>query len=197
MYKLSLLGSYPGQNLVLKDGSLLTLFWTKVRNFNADGKRNGTEYIFAAQHTDRQRKSVSEPVILQKWLDAPDQPDMKCSSYLSAPAAYDPKTNTVYATYLDGSNGRCTLTLEKSTDDGQTWTASAWSEKPASNAKDAISPAHEYGRLAIARRDDGTLALLWHDNQPDEWLFATSTDDGKTYSTPQPIAIEKTTACFT
>jgi hypothetical protein len=34
------------------DGSLLTLFWSKRRNFEADGKRNGREFIFAAQRTD-------------------------------------------------------------------------------------------------------------------------------------------------
>ncbi|MEI9978225.1 MAG: sialidase family protein [Edaphobacter sp.] len=189
MYKMRLHGSYPGQNLLLKDGSLLTLFWSKVRNFTADGKRYGTEFIFASQRTDPRRKSVSEPVIVQKTLEVPEQPEWKCDSYLSAPAAYAPDTNTVYATYLDGSSGKCTLMLEKSTDDGQTWSSSVWSEKLVANSKDAKLDEHDYRGLALARRGDGTLALLWRDSdKPDVWLFATSTDDGKTYSSPQQIS---------
>jgi hypothetical protein len=190
MYKLRFHGAYPGTNLLLKDGSLLTLFWSKVRNFAADGKRNGTEFIVGAQHTDPRRKAVSEPVFVQKELVAPGEPEWKCDSYLSTPATYDPVTNTVYAALLDGSNGKCTLMLEKSTDDGQTWTSSVWAEKPSSENKDAKPPEHDYGSLALARRDDGTLTLLWQDSdKPGVWLFAASTDDGKTYSTPQQISI--------
>jgi hypothetical protein len=198
MYKQRFAGSYPGQNLLLKDGSLLTLFWSKRRTYAVDGKRNGREFIFAAQRTDPQRKTVSEPVIIQKSLDAPGQPEWMCDSYLSAPAAYDPITNTVYAAYLEGSNGKCTLMLEKSTDDGQTWASSVWAEKPSWENKDAKPPEHDYGGLAIARRDGGTLALLWQDSdKPGVWLFATSSDDGKTHSTPQQISIgSKTDAGF-
>jgi hypothetical protein len=80
--------------------------------------------------------------------------------------------------------------LEKSIDDGQTWSSSAWTEKPASGDQSAKLPEHDYGGLALARRDDGTLALLWQDSdKPGVWLFATSTDDGKTYSAPQQISI--------
>jgi len=188
MYKLRLRGTYPSQNLLLKDGSLLTLFWSKRRNVQDDEKGNGRQFVFAAQHTDPQRKSVAEPVILRTSLDAPD---WRCASRFSAPATYDPKTNTVYATYLDGSNGKCTLMLERSTDDGQTWISSRWTENPSSDGNDAKLPGHDYGGLAIARREDGMFALLWHDDKPDSWLVATSMDDGKTYSTPEPISMGK------
>lgn len=190
MYKMRWHGAYPGTNLLLKNGSLLTLFWSKRRNFEADGKRNGREFILAAQHTNPVRREVSGPVIVQKSLEAAGQPEFKCNSYLTAPAAYDSETNTVYATYLDGSNDKCTLMLEKSTDDGQTWSSSSWTEKLASGDQSAKLSEHDYGGLAIARREDGVLALLWQDSdKPGVWLFATSTDDGKTYSTPQQISI--------
>jgi hypothetical protein len=190
MYKLRLHGSYPGQNLMLKDGSLLTLFWSKRRVFDRNGKRNGREFLFAAQHTDPQRKSLSEPVIIQHWLEAPDQPEMKCDSYLAAPAAYDPASNTVYAAYLDGSGGKCSLMLARSNDDGQTWTSSLWKEKLMPGGENAIPPEHDYNGLALARRNDGTLSLLWNDSdKPGVWLFAISTDDGKTYDPPQQISI--------
>ena len=190
MYKLRLHGSYPGQNLMLRDGSLLTLFWSKRRVFDSDGKRNGREFVFAAQHTDPQRKSLSEPVIVQHWLEVPGQPARKCDSYLAAPAAYDPVTNTVYATYLDGSGGKCILMLSRSTNDGQTWTSSFWTEKPTPGDKNTVSPEHDYRGLALARRGDGTLGLLWSDSdKPGVWLFAISTDNGKTYFPPLQISV--------
>jgi hypothetical protein len=189
MYKQLYHGSYPSQNLLLKDGSLLTLFWSKVRLLNPDGSRKGRKIVLAAQHTEPDRKAVSEPVNIFTFPDISGQSKAKCDSYLSAPATYNFVTNTVYATYLDGSNGECTLMLAKSIDNGQTWSAHPWVEKADSHAKDATPTQHDYDALAMARRDDGTLALLWHDSdQPDCWLFSTSTDSGETYSHPQQIS---------
>ncbi len=190
IYKQIYHSAYPSQNVIVKDGSLVTLFWTKRAVLDSNGKRTGREFVFSAQHTDPHRKSLTEPVIVQKSLVAPGQPKMKCNSYLSAPAAYDPTTNTVYAAYLDASSGRCSLVLERSTDDGQTWASSAWTEKPTSGEQGTRLSEHDFSGLALARREDGILALLWQDtDKPGTCLFAISTDDGKTYSAPQQISI--------
>jgi hypothetical protein len=189
MYKLELRGSYPSQNLLLSDGSLLALFWSKKANFDANGRRNGRQFILASQHTDPLRRSVSKPVILYQWPEMTGQPKMKCNSYLTTPAGYDPNTNTVYAIYLDGANDKCTLMLTKSTDDGQTWSSSAWTEEQTSNNEETNLPAHDYSGIALTRSNDGTLALLWRDSdRPDCWLFSISADDGHAYTHPQQIS---------
>jgi hypothetical protein len=189
MYKLLLHGSYPSQNILVRDGSLVTLFWSKRRVFNPDGKRSGREFLFAAQHTDSQRRTLSDPVIIQQSLDAPGSKPWACDSYLSAPAAYDATTNTIYATYLNGENSHCTLMLTKSTNNGATWSAHPWIEKTDPDMDPAKAPQREYASLALARNRDGVMSLLWRDSESSDcWNFAVSTDDGATYSHPAEIS---------
>jgi hypothetical protein len=189
MYKLRLHGSYPSQNLLLRDGSLVTLFWSKRRVFSADGKRNGREFLFAAQHTDPQRGTLSDPVIIRQTLESPGSQPSACDSYLSAPAVYDTTKNTIYTAYLDGQNSHCTLMLAESTDNGATWSSHQWIEKIDPGADPAKSPQREYVSLALARNRDGVMSLLWRDSESSDcWNFAISTDDGATYSHPTEIS---------
>ncbi len=189
MYKLRLHGSYPSQNLLLNDGSMVTLFWSKRRIFGANGKQSGREFLFAAQRSDAQRHTLSEPVIIQQSSDGLAQEPWVCDSYLSAPAAYDAAGNVIYATYLDGQNGHCTLILAKSTDGGATWSSHPWIEREDLKAGPSKLVQREYHSLALARNQDGVMALLWRDtSSTDCWNFAVSTDNGTTYSHPKQIS---------
>ena len=178
-YKRPYRSSYPGQNLMLKDGSLLALLWM----------RKGQEYVFVSQHSDSKRQKLSDPVVVNGYSQARGAPDVLCSSYTLGPAAYDSATNTVYAAYLDGASGKCKLTLNVSTDDGQTWLAHPWTETSDSIGRSAGSAEQNYASLAMARNQDGVLALLWRNNpRSDCWYFATSTDSGQTYSHPMQLS---------
>jgi hypothetical protein len=187
MYKELYHGSYPSQNLRLKDGALLTLFWAKKGTQSPDGMRSSRELILAAQYTDPKREKLSDPVALYSFLD---QPEEVCSSFLNAPAAYDATTNTVYAVYLDANNGKCTLMLTKSMDDGQTWSPGhAWNERQSPAPRPEEVPTENYNSLALARNQDDVMALLWRNSHTSNcWYFATSADDGQTYSHPMQIS---------
>lgn len=189
MYKLRLHGSYPAQNLLLKDGSLLTLFWSKRKTFGADGRQDGREFILAAQHTDSQRRVLSEPVVLQQATEIHERQPLACNSYLSAPAAYDKVANKIYTVYLGGQGTHCTLMLATSTDNGATWASHPWVEKSVPLSDSTALPERRYKSLALARNNDGAMALLWRDtNDSDCWNFAASTDDGLTYSHPKHLS---------
>src|SRR5580700_6180986 len=173
--------SYPGQSLILKDGSLLTLFWMKRAAYDAVNKRTGTDLIFAAQRTDPRRGKLLDPVILNSFRNHTSE----CNSFLSAPAAYDATTNTVYAAYLDSSKEKCRLMLYTSTDSGETWSVRPWTEERNVEEKDGESTELTYDSLAIARNRDGVIALLWRNGRRSNcWHFAVSTDDAHTYSHP-------------
>jgi hypothetical protein len=187
MYRLLYHGAYTHQNLMLKDGSLLTLFWSKRAIFDSHGKRSGREFIFSEQHTDPNREKLADPVALYTFLE---QPENVCDSYLSAPAVYDSATNTVYATYLDGNNGKCKLMLTKSTDDGQSWSPGhEWTEVQNPRPKTGDAPKNNYRSLALARNQEGVIALLWRNDYTSNcWFFAASTGDVQTYSHPVQIS---------
>ena len=172
-------GTYMHQNLMLKDGSLLALFWSK------NSKETGRAFLLAAQHTDPARERLSDSVVLFRV-----PPESVCNSFITAPAAYDATTNTIYATYLDGSNGKCKLMLTTSTNDGQTWSSGhVWRETQDSEEKPKRRSADTYRSFAFARNQEGVMALLWRNTDTSNcWNFATSTDDGQTYSHPMQLS---------
>jgi hypothetical protein len=179
MYKELYHGTFTHQNLMLNDGSLLALFWSKV------SKETGRAFLLAAQHTDPARTKLSDPVILFRVPS-----NAVCNSFLSAPAVYNPTSNTVYATYLDGSNGKCKLMLTKSTDDGQTWsTGHVWTEAKELKEESELVPTDTYSSFALARNQEGVMALIWRSSHTSNcWYLAVSTDDGETYSHPMQLS---------
>ena len=184
MYRLLLHGSFPGQNLILKDRSLLTLFWSKKRVFDEEHKRDKVQFIFASQHTDRNRKTLSEPVTVYSFYSD----ESKCDSYLSAPAVYDPSTNTIYLTYLDGPKDRCMLMLATSSDDGKSWSAHPWTERIVPGSEVVKARDTDYQSLDLARNRDGVMALSWHDASTSCWYISVSTDNGQSYSHPEQLS---------
>jgi hypothetical protein len=190
-------GTYIRQSLMLRDGSLLTFFWSK------GSKETGRGFILATQRTDPKRQELNkavtytDPRLTEKargYTDSPRRTKVRPSSclfnQLGVGAAYDAANNTVYATYPASTEGNCKLMIAKSTDNGLTWSAGhPWIEKQDEEANvEEVFP-HPYSSFAMARNQEGVIALLWRNSYTSNcWYFAASTDDGQTYSHPMQLS---------
>jgi hypothetical protein len=187
MYKQLYRGAHPTQVLMLRDGSMLVLFWTEKAAVGADGKEIGVKYVFGAQHTSLKAETAAAPVILNEYIKPYTSPDITCWPF--GPAVYDAAQNTVYATYFDESGGKCKLILTSSTDGGLSWRSHQWTEKPDLRVNSSAAPSHDYNSFALARNLDGDMALLWRDGRGSNcWYFATSIDNGQTYVQPTQLS---------
>jgi hypothetical protein len=169
-------GSFPGAAMVLKDGAVLTLNSTKHRT-----DKNVAEYMIQAIRTTPDRTGLDKPVKVVSSLDTPADDNasgVTCSSYfLDSAATYDSVHDTVYFAFGQVNKKMCQLMLTNSTDGGKTWSM------PQVIRASAADGDQEFGNPAIAINKDGLIAMMWQKTyRTGCWMFATSTDDGKTLS---------------
>jgi hypothetical protein len=171
-------GSYPERVMILKDGSLLALYWA---GFDAeDGTRS---VMLGAVHTNPGRSGFSAPVEVAR-NSVVEQRNRNCHASVSSFAsAYDPTQDKVYVAYAVAADGRCKLILKTSADDGNTW----------SEEKEVVWPpqtdSHFYSPAMVFNRG-GILGLMWRDEPvSDCWYFSASADKGRSFTSPQPLSL--------
>lgn len=172
-------GSFPGPALLLKSGTILTLYSTKRRT-----EKNIREIVIESSRTISDGTALEPPVKVVSSLDNPDSSsDMACGGYYLEPAAaYDAMHDKVYFAYSDIQNKKCVLFLKTSTDEGKSWS------KPQRVYTSVADGEQEYASPAIAINKDGLMAVMWQKTfRSGCWMFATSVDDGKSLSRATPL----------
>jgi hypothetical protein len=167
-------GSYPAPAILLKDGSIVTIFTSKRRT-----EKNEREFMAYSVRTSSDRKSLEAPVKMVDSLDTPaNDSNTPCGGFYLDPAAtYDPAHDKLYFLYSGVQNKVCRLLLTTTTDDGKSWS------KPQQIYTSQADGEQQYADPAIAVNKDGVLAIMWSKSfRSGCWLFATSADDGKTLS---------------
>lgn len=173
MRALGIQGSYPEKALLLKDGSLLSLYL---------GGPTGAEPTLGVVRTNPDRNDLAAPIVVI-YRRAVAQQEQFCAGDASA---YDPSQDRVYVAYPVFEGGRCRLMLTVSADGGATWSEGQPILQP-----DTVS--HGVQNPAMAVNRNGILGVMWRD-QPvsDCWYFAASADKGKTFTPAQALS-----QCFT
>ncbi len=176
MAKESYHGSYPAPALMLKDGSIITIYTTKRRT-----DKNVRELMVEAVRTSADRASLERPVKLVDSLDNPDADStVSCGGfYLGSAGTYDTVHDKLYFVYSDVRNRKCSLLLTTSSDGGTTWSKAQQMRIP------SVDSELVYGTPTIAVNKDGVLAVMWQKKYRSGcWQFATSSDEGKSLSFP-------------
>jgi hypothetical protein len=169
MRALGIQGSYPEKVLLLKDGSLLSVYL---------GGATGAERTLGAVRTNRDRTELATPVVVVSRR-APSQQEQFCAGDTSA---YDPSQGRVYVAYPTSQEGRCRLMLTVSTDGGATWSEGQPILQPGPIGHGVQEPAMVFNR-------DGILGLMWRDEPTSDcWYFAASADKGKTFTPRQALS---------
>jgi hypothetical protein len=179
MARENLHGNYPAPALMLKDGTIVTIFTTKRRT-----EKNEREFMVEAVRTSADRMNLEAPVKMVDSLDNPDaDSSVQCGGYyLGSAGTYDPVHNKLYYAYSDVRNKKCTLLLTASTDGGKSWSKAQPIRLGAADGKQT------FGSPAIAVNRQGVLAAMWQKKfRSGCWLFATSADDGKSLSSPKEL----------
>lgn len=163
-------GSYPQRAFILKDGSLITTYFGRLR-------RLGREYaVIGAVRSNSDRTQFSDNVIVQVPLTKVRNcyPD-------DFAAAYDPIGDRILIAYPWWNRGECRLFLKSSRSGGRRWTMGRPLPPPLTKSRRFFSPA-----MAVSR--DGILGLLWRDEPvSDCWYFSASRDNGHHFITPIPL----------
>jgi hypothetical protein len=168
MRALGLQGSYPENALLLKDGSLLSLYF---------GGPTGAGLTLGVVRTNRDRAELAAPVVVVSRREP--QQEQFCSGDASA---YDRSQDRVYVAYPTFQDGRCTLMLTVSADGGATWSEGQLILQP-----DTVS--HGVQNPAMAFNRNGILGVMWRDEPvSDCWYFAASADKGKSFTPAQALS---------
>lgn len=174
MTKQSYHGSYPAPALILKDGSIVTIYTTKRRT-----EKNVREFLVQSVRTMPDRTSLGAPVTLVNSVDNPEaDPSLQCGGYyLDSAGTYDPVHNKLYFAYSDVRDKTCHLYLTTSVDEGKSWS------KPLEVRTASDDAGQVFGSPAIAVNQSGVLAVMWQKSYRSGcWMFATSADDGRSLS---------------
>ena len=124
----------------------------------------------------------SNPVDAAEVYDVPFHFQNSCFRNFSLPAfAVDVTKGTLYLVWADERNGDADILLARSTDGGQTWSATVRvNDDPVGNGKDQFQP-----QLAVA--PNGVVSVMFFDRRNDSNNFlidvylAQSTDGGQTF----------------
>lgn len=172
-------GSYPAPALMLKDGSIVTIYTTKRRT-----EKNVREFLVEAVRTNPDRTSLEAPVTLVDSVDNPDaDSSVPCGGYyLGSAGTYDPVHNKLYFAYSDVRDKKCHLFLTISVDEGRSW-SKAQQVRTASDGEEQV-----HGSPTIAVNQAGVLAVMWQKSYRSGcWMFATSSDGGKSLSRAEEL----------
>ncbi len=173
-------GSYPGTALLLKDGSLLTIYTTHTRIRRPD--EDEWEYVVEAVRTSADRSSLEAPV---KLVARTENSKVDCggNTYDHA-ATYDAQHDSIYFVYSSVRDRSCQLFLTVSTDGGRSWSKAQQVHSP-DNA-----PERAYGSPAIAFNKEGVVAVIWEEKlRSGCWMFAALSDDGRSLSNAQQLGM--------
>ena len=168
-------GSLPMKVMILRDGSLLCVFYAGVT------ARDGSPTVMiGAVRTDRTRLSLSDPVEIAR---ASPMSIKSQACYISEfAAAYDSSKDQIYLAYPALKNGQCSFLLTTSLDGGITWSKGRWIPQPETMSHRVHVPA-----MAVNR--NGVLGLMWRDEPiSDCWYFAASSNHGQTFSPAQALS---------
>jgi hypothetical protein len=164
-------GSYPQRAFILKDGSLIATYFSRLR-------RRGREYaVIGAVRSNSDRTQFSDDVIVQ----VPLTKIRNCYPDDFA-AAYDLIADRILIAYPWWNGGECRLFLKSSQSGASRWTIGRPLPYPRTKSRRFFSPA-----MAVSR--DGILGFLWRDEPvSDCWYFSASRDNGHHLITPIPLA---------
>jgi hypothetical protein len=164
-------GSFPQKVFLLRDGSLLCIFYAVHK------AEKGSELVFGAIRTNRDRDQLAAPVIAARASIRYDK-----EPCFGDTAAYDSRQGRVYLAYHAFENGQCRFMLTSSEDGGSTWSKLEHIAEPMTLSHRLYDPAMVFNR-------DGVLGLMWRDEQfSDCWYFSASTDRAKTFIRARPLS---------
>ena len=165
-------GSYPQKVFLLKDGSLLSLCFARLKT------SRGLDELIVAVRLDKNRVVLSDPISVAR---SPIDDGQACYPSDFA-AAYDSSRDRVVVAYPAFENGQCEFALRTSLDGGKKWSNAHRIEQPETMSHSFHSPAMAFGR-------GGILGLIWRDEPlSDCWYFSASSNGGETFSAVEPLS---------
>jgi hypothetical protein len=170
-------GSYPSPAFLLKNGSILTFYFTKHKI--TEGDKVTTRFTAEALRTSADRSSLENPVRIEEFSDDPriNSYDQNCNYFLNSAGTYDAVRDKLYFLYPSIRDKTCHLFLTTSVDDGK-----SWSKVQAILSPDE-SPTDTYGHPAISVNREGVLGVMWEKKSRSGcWMFAVSEDGGVSLS---------------
>jgi hypothetical protein len=180
-------GTYPAPSFVLKDGSIMA-FFTANRWMDKGSKE--FEFMVGAVHSDSQRTALNAPVSVVRsslsLANIAQSSATTCNQFYadSMGGAYDAEHDKFYFVYADEDvlSKKCSLWLTTSGDGGKTW-SKGWQLRSTDDKSE-----HGYFYPAAAINKDGVLAVTWEEKfRSGCWMFAVSTDDGRSLSRAQEL----------
>ena len=165
-------GSYPQKAFVLKDGSLLGVYFARLKT------ENGRNELIDAVRLERDRLVLSDPVIVAST----SMDNIQGCYPEDFAAAYDPSGDRVFVAYHAFADGQCRFILKTSTDAGRTWSKGHEIRRPETMSRGFYSP-------AMAVDSNGIVGLMWRDEPvSDCWYFSASVDSGGTFGPARPLS---------
>jgi hypothetical protein len=166
-------GSYPAPSFLLNNGLILAFFTAHRRTDKGVG-----QFLVEAVLTTSDRAGIE----VVKIVDSLENPEygsgVPCAGYgLTTGGAYDAAHDKLYFAYPDVREKKCGLWLTTSTDGGKSWSNAnqLWAQD---DARERV-----YAAPSIAVNKDGVLAAMWQEKYRSGcWMFAVSTDAGKSLS---------------
>lgn len=163
-------GAFPEKGVVLKDGSVLVLYWGGQKSKDAQ------EVFLAAVRMSPEGKSQTTPVII---THSPVDTEVDCYGYAEA---YNSATDEMLAAYHHLSAGVCGFMLTSSLDGGATWSIPV-------EIKTQDGIAHRFETPAMAVNRDGILGLMWREQRDSDcWYFSATSGSALKFSAPSRLS---------
>ena len=173
-------GNYPQHALVLKDGTVLGAYWSRM--LPSDGDTSGAKRWFGIEiirSTDGGR-TFDPPVLAARSAGRRD--------LIPALASYDGRAGTVVVlAWSDSAGGRSRVHFSRSLDAGKNWSPPVLIDDAP-----AVPPGDDRrGRDAVwaglAANRNGVIGVTWVEQRLDCWRFSASLDGGRSFLPSVPL----------